>query len=82
MVPLLIGWVLDNYCKIDNGTGKPAYDYTLPMAIFTCFGVLALVIALLLKREDGIKHYGLEQPNIQSDADKARILAEETIAEP
>ena len=52
------------------------------MAIFTCFGVLALIIALLLKREDGIKHYGLEQPNIQSDVDKARILAEETIAEP
>ena len=28
MVPLLIGWILDTYCKIDNGTGKPAYDYT------------------------------------------------------
>lgn len=71
MVPLLIGWVLDTYCKIDNGSGKPAYDYTLPMAIFTSFGVLALIIALLLKREDKIKQYGLELPNIQSDADKA-----------
>lgn len=70
MVPLLIGWVLDTYCKIDNGTGKPAYDYTLPMAIFTSFGILALVIALLLKREDRIKQYGLELPNIQKEADK------------
>lgn len=69
MVPLLIGWVLDTYCKVDNGSGKPAYDYTLPMAIFTCFGVLALIIALMLKREDRIKGYGLELPNIKQDAD-------------
>ena len=58
MVPLLIGWILDTYCKIDNGTGKPAYDNTIPMAVFTCFGVLALFIALMLKREDRIKGYG------------------------
>lgn len=35
------------------------------MIIFTCFGILALVISLLLKREDRIKGYGLEQPNIK-----------------
>lgn len=64
MVPLLIGWVLDRYCKLE-GDG-PAYDYTIPMAIFTCFGVLALVIALMLKAEDKKKGYGLEQPNIKS----------------
>lgn len=63
MVPLLIGWVLDKYCKLE-GDG-PAYDYTLPMAIFTCFGVLALIIAILLKAEDKKKGYGLEQPNIK-----------------
>lgn len=63
MVPLLIGWVLDTYCRLE-GDG-PAYDYTLPMAIFTCFGVLALIIALLLKAEDKKKGYGLEQPNIK-----------------
>ena len=44
---------------------------TIPMAVFTCFGVLALFIALMLKREDRIKGYGLELPNIQKDADKA-----------
>ncbi|MCD7976296.1 MAG: MFS transporter [Tannerellaceae bacterium] len=64
MVPLLIGWVLDTFCKLE-GSG-PAYDYTLPMAIFTCFGVLALFVALMLKREDKKKGYGLEQPNIKS----------------
>lgn len=65
MVPLLIGWILDTYCKVDNGTDKIAYDYTLPMAVFTGFGVLALFIALLLKREDKRKGYGLELPNIK-----------------
>ena len=51
---------------------------------FTCFGVLALFIALMLKREDRIKGYGLELPNIQKDADKAEaeIIAKEMIAEP
>ena len=44
-VPALIGWVLDRYCKL-GGEGQPAYDYTLPMTIFACFGVLALIIAL------------------------------------
>ena len=83
MVPLLIGWVLDTYCKIDNGTDTPAYDYTLPMGIFTCFGILALIIALLLKREDRIMGYGLEQPNIQaSPEEEAEALSKETIAEP
>ena len=65
MVPLLIGWILDTYCKVDNGTDKIAYDYTLPMAVFTGFGILALFIALLLKCEDKRKGYGLELPNIK-----------------
>lgn len=72
MVPLLIGWILDTYCKVDNGTGKPAYDYTLPMTVFMCFGVLALIIALLLKQEDRVKGYGLELPNIQSNTENER----------
>ena len=49
------------------------------MIIFTCFGTLALLISYLLKREDRIKGYGLELPNIQKDADK--YLAEEMIGE-
>ena len=66
LVPLLIGWILDTYCRIDTGTDKVAYDYTLPMAVFAGFGVLALFVAILLKREDSRKGYGLEQPNIKA----------------
>ncbi len=69
-VPLLIGWVLNKYCIIGEKTdaeGKIStlYDYTLPMIIFTCFGILALFVAFLLKREDKKKGYGLEKPNIK-----------------
>ena len=62
-VPALIGWVLDKYCKL-GGEGQPAYDYTLPMIIFTGFGVLALIVAILLKKEDKKKGYGLELRNL------------------
>ena len=41
------------------------YDYTLPMAIFAMFGVLALIVALMLKVENKKKGYGLEEANIQ-----------------
>jgi MFS family permease len=68
-VPALIGWVLDKYCisgtHLIDGVAVPSYDYTLPMMIFTCFGVAALVFALLLKAEDKKKGYGLEMPNIK-----------------
>jgi MFS family permease len=68
-VPFLIGRVLDKYCisgeKIINGMPVKSYDYTIPMLIFTSFGVLAVIVALMLKREDRIKGYGLELPNIQ-----------------
>lgn len=68
-VPLLIGWVLDKYCitgtHLVDGAEVPSYNYTLPMMIFTGFGVLALIFALLLKAEDKKKGYGLEMPNIK-----------------
>lgn len=65
-VPMLIGWVLDTYCKTPGVDGAIAtYDYTLPMLIFASLGVLALGFAFLLKREDRIKGYGLELPNIK-----------------
>lgn len=64
-VPMLIGWVLNEYC-ITGTTDKGGYtyDYTLPMVIFMIFGVLALFIGFLLKMEDKRKNYGLEQPNM------------------
>ena len=68
-VPLLIGWVLDKYCVTGtvmiDGQLSTTYNYTIPMLIFTSFGVLALVFAFLLKAEDRKKGYGLEQPNIK-----------------
>ena len=54
LVPIIIGKVLD-------ATG----GYTLPMVIFSSFGVIALLIGMLLKREDKKKGYGMELPNIK-----------------
>lgn len=63
LVPLLIGTVLDKYCVVvENGVEK--YNYTIPMLIFTCFGVMAVFTALMLKAEDKKKGYGLEKPNM------------------
>jgi nitrate/nitrite transporter NarK len=42
------------------------YNYLFDMLMFTVLGILSLFVALLLKREDRIKGYGLEQPNIKS----------------
>lgn len=77
-VPYLIGRVLDKYCiigtriveRISDGQALMVevtyYDYTIPMIIFTTFGVLAVVVGFLLKREDKKKGYGLEQPNMKA----------------
>ena len=73
LVPMLIGFVLDRYCitgtktqLIDGVEMEVAlYNYTFPMLIFACFGVLAVIFALWLKREDKEKGYGLENPNIE-----------------
>jgi MFS family permease len=52
-VPALIGWVLDKYCisgtRLIDGVSVPNYNYTIPMILFTCFGLLALIFAFLLK---------------------------------
>jgi MFS family permease len=70
LVPLLIGWVLDKYCitgqVLQDGLKVNTYNYTLPMIIFTGFGLLAVVFAFLLKAEDRKKGYGLEKPNMKS----------------
>jgi len=72
--PFLIGWILDGFCVTGSKTSEqvvdgvtktltsPTYDYTLPMAVFVGFGLLAIVFAVLLKREDAKKGYGLEAP--------------------
>jgi predicted MFS family arabinose efflux permease len=45
----------------------PVYDYETTWMIFVALTVLAFIVALLLKREDKIKGYGLELPNIQDE---------------
>lgn len=66
-VPLLIGWVLETYCitgtSETNGVIATTYNYTIPMMIFTGFGLLAILFGFLLKIEDKKKGYGLEKPN-------------------
>lgn len=42
------------------------YDYVYDMLMFTLLGILSLLVGFLLKREDRIKGYGLEKPNIKS----------------
>jgi nitrate/nitrite transporter NarK len=68
-VPALIGWVLQKYCitgyVMKEGVEVATYNYTLPMMIFTSFGIFALVFSLLLKAEDKKKGYGLQLPNIE-----------------
>ena len=63
-VPYLIGLSLDSFCVVTPRIGDtpPTYNYTIPMGIFTCLGVLAVLFALLLKAEDKRKAYGLELP--------------------
>ena len=48
-----------------SGTQLPAYNYTVPMIIFASFGVVAFILGIWLKREDKIKGYGLELPNVK-----------------
>jgi len=74
-IPALIGYVLDKSnpevvaAKALVAKGQdvkiPLYDYTNPMLIFTGLGVLAIIVAYLLKLEDKKKGYGLELPNIK-----------------
>lgn len=69
-IPLTVGIVLD---KTNPGVAEAkaagenvVYNYQSTWLIFVGLTLLALVVALLIKREDKIKGYGLELPNIKS----------------
>ena len=68
-IPALIGFVLENYCIIDqqivDGKTVTLYDYTLPMCLFTGIAVLSLIVAFLLKMADKKYGYNLEKANIK-----------------
>ena len=73
-VPMLIGSVLaqanaNNPAVIAakaQGSEFIPYDYTIPLVIFACFGVAALLLAFYLKIIDRKHSFGLEQPNIKA----------------
>jgi len=67
--PILIGSILDwtnpgVAAKLAQGIDA-TYDYTTAMYAFAGTGVLGLVFAFLLKRDDKVSGYGLEKPNKQ-----------------
>lgn len=75
LFPLLIGKILtfsntEIANKVQEGviTTKEAsimYDYTNPLIMLACLGVVAFSIGYILKVIDKKKGYGLEQPNIK-----------------
>lgn len=67
LFPLIIGIVLD---KTNPGVtpelvaqGLAAYDYTWPVLMLAFLGILGIIFALLLKKEDKRSGFGLELPN-------------------
>ncbi len=57
--PILAGIVLDR----TNPSGTENLDYTYTMVMFAGLGIVGLIFALLLKREDKVSGYGLELPS-------------------
>lgn len=60
MVPMWIGEVNQR-----NTSSNGIIDYTESMTIFAAFGAAAVIISLLLARENKVKGYGLEEKNIK-----------------
>lgn len=75
LFPLLIGKVLDKtnpqlVSDLKNGLISPeeaaiSYDYTAPLVMLACLGVLALILGFVLKAVDKKNGLGLEEPNIK-----------------
>lgn len=61
MVPIWIGKI--NQANTDPATGL--IDYTETMTTFACYGIVAIIIAVLLLIEDKKKGYGLQEANIK-----------------
>jgi len=66
-VPILMGFILD---KVNPGitaemvkNGEASYNYTWTILLLVICGLIGLVFAFLLKREDKTSGFGLELPN-------------------
>ncbi|MRT93487.1 MFS transporter [Ancylomarina sp. 16SWW S1-10-2] len=57
--PILAGLVLDK----TNAPGAESLNYTYTMIMFASLGILGLIFAILLKREDKVSGYGLDLPS-------------------
>lgn len=70
LFPILIGLILDKTNPgitaemIEAGTAK--YNYTYAILMLAIIGIVGIVFALLLKREDKTSGFGLELPNKKS----------------
>ncbi|MDR2684415.1 MAG: MFS transporter [Prevotellaceae bacterium] len=82
LFPLLYGKILDSSNKdileavkagtMTEATAAVSYSHTVPLTMFACLGVAALILGFILKSVDRKKGLGLELPNI-----KENIQAEE-----
>lgn len=62
--PLAVGYVLDQYCRVESSADVVQYDYTIPMILFMTLGIIAMLFGFALKAENKKKGYGLEDANI------------------
>ena len=65
VVPGVVGWMLERYGSEYAEDGIKTYDYTWPMVLFAFFALSAFWMAVLLKKENKIKQYGLDLPNMK-----------------
>lgn len=63
LFPILYGKMLDKTNPV--GTAPDALNHTVPLAMFACLGVAALILGIVLKAWDKKKNLGLEEPNIK-----------------
>ena len=67
LFPILIGFVLDKtnpgitHTMVEEGTAR--YNYTYSILMLAIIGIVGVVFALLLKKEDKTSGFGLELPN-------------------
>ncbi|MCL2289178.1 MAG: MFS transporter, partial [Bacteroidetes bacterium] len=65
VAPFLIGYILEVTNPYVDVIAGDVHNFKVPMLIFASFGVFALILSFLLKRQDKIHGYGLELPNKQ-----------------
>jgi len=68
-IPWALGLILDktnpDVAEQLKAGQDVVYNYTTTMSVFVILSALAVVVALMLKRDDKKEGYGLELPNIQ-----------------